>query len=301
MSRLDLLLLLMVVIWGSNFTVVKVALVDFPELPFNALRLVLAAALLLGALWWERRQRGESGLGGFTARDWQRLAVLGVVGHFIYQLCFLGGVARTSVGNSSLIFGCTPVTVALLASLAGHERVGLTRWVGAALSLTGIYALVGHQAAWSRTTLTGDALIFGGMLCWSLYSVLSQPLLRRHSPLAVTGWSMAIGATLYGAAAVPAAMATNWAGISLQSWALMTASSVLALAVAFIIWYTAVQRIGSTRTAVYSNVTPMVAMVVAAVWIGEPIHASQVVGAAAILGGVAVARLGPSPPAPVES
>ena len=42
MTRLDFLLLLMILIWGTNFSVVKVALRDFPEIPFNAMRLVVA-------------------------------------------------------------------------------------------------------------------------------------------------------------------------------------------------------------------------------------------------------------------
>ena len=69
------------------------------------------------------------------ARDWAALAALGVVGHFVYQWLFMSGVARTSVANSSLIFGCTPVTVALLSSALGHERITPVRWAGVALSL----------------------------------------------------------------------------------------------------------------------------------------------------------------------
>ena len=55
----------------------------------------------------------------------------------------------------------------------------------------------------------------------------------------------------------------------------MAASSLLALALSYMVWYTAVQRIGSARTAVYSNLTPIVAMIVAAVWLGERITASS--------------------------
>jgi drug/metabolite transporter (DMT)-like permease len=47
---IDLLLLLMTVIWGSNFTVVKIATRDIPELPFNSLRLLVAAAAFLAAI-----------------------------------------------------------------------------------------------------------------------------------------------------------------------------------------------------------------------------------------------------------
>ena len=60
------------------------------------------------------------------------------------------------------------------------------------------------------------------------------------------------------------------------------------------VWYTAVQRIGSSRTAIYSNLTPIVAMIVAAVWLGEPITRPQILGAALILSGIAVTRLSPA-------
>ncbi|MGE3277382.1 MAG: DMT family transporter [Vicinamibacterales bacterium] len=293
---LDVLLLLMVTIWGSNFSLIKVALRDFPELPFNGLRLLIAAALLGALVWLDARRRraaGRPAVPAFTATEWRRIVLLAIVGHLVYQLCFLAGVARTSVANSSLIFGCTPVMVAFLSSLAGHERIRGAQWAGAALSLTGLYVLVGHRAAVGTSTLAGDLLMFVAMTCWSLYSVLARPLLARHAPLAVTAWSMGLGAVLYGVAATPAARATDWAAISALSWLLMVISAVFAIAVAFLIWYTGVQRIGSSRTAIYSNLTPIVAMIVAAIWIGEPITTTQVGGATAILAGVVVTRRAP--------
>jgi drug/metabolite transporter (DMT)-like permease len=286
---LDALLLLMVAIWGANFSVIKLALRDFPQVPFNAFRLLLASSVFLIALRLRRRE-GDPVL---TRADWGRLFLLGVVGHLLYQLCFLAGVAKTSVANSSLIFGCTPVAVAILSSIAGHDRLGWPRWAGAGLSLAGIYAIVGHRAEMSSATLVGDALVGAGMLCWSVYSVAAQPLLKRHSPVVVTGWSMAIGTACYLVLAVEPMLRTDWASISAFSWGLMTASSLLALAFAYMVWYTAVQRIGSARTAVYSNLTPVVAMIVAALWLGEAVSSNQVFGAALILSGIAVNRLTP--------
>ena len=284
-SRLDLLLLLMVGIWGANFSAIKYALRDFPEASFNAMRLVLAGAVFLVAILRLDQQPA------LTRRDWATLIGLALVGTVLYQLFFLAGIARTSVANSALMFGCTPVAVAIMSSIAGHERLTIARWAGAALSLAGIYALVGHRAELSAATLMGDLLVFCGMLCWSLYSVAAQPLLKRHSPLVVTGWAMVIGAALYGAVALPSLIRTDWGRISALSWVLMAASSLLALALSYMIWYTAVQRIGSARTAVYSNLTPIVAMIVAAVWLGERITSQQLLGAALILSGIAVTRL----------
>lgn len=293
---LDLLLLLMVIIWGSNFSVIKYALREFPEITFNALRLILASAVFLVAIA-ATGARARAGRGAaapaLTAAEWRMVAFLGLLGTVLYQLLFLAGVARTSVANAALIFGCTPVAVAIMASVAGHDRLTPLRWLGAALSFSGIYALVGLRAAVSRSSLTGDALVFGSMLCWSLYSVLAQPLLRRHSPLVVTGWAMVLGTAVYVVVAAIPMATTDWSRISLVSWLLMIGSSLLALAFAYIIWYTAVQKIGSSRTAIYSNLTPIVAMIVAAVWLGEHIGRAQIVGAALILSGIAITRLSP--------
>ena len=84
-------------------------------------------------------------------------------------------------------------------------------------------------------------------------------------------------------------------------WIAIVYSALFSLVVAYLIWYTAVQRVGSSRTSVYSNVTPIVAMVIAAVALGEPITIAKALGAAAVLGGVAVTRLEFSGPAAAPS
>jgi len=283
----------MVAIWGTNFSLVKVALRDFPELAFNAFRLVIASAIFLGALWWQQSRAAAAGTAprpSLTRTDWARLVFLGVVGHFLYQFLFLGGVKRTSVGNGSLILGTTPVVVALLTSLAGHERVPPLKWLGAAVSFVGLYIVVGQKVDWSASGHLGDLLVFASTVCWATYSVASVPLLRTHSPLVVTGYSISIGAALYTVVSLPTLLQVDWGAISLLSWSLMTASAVFALAFAYLIWYTSVQRAGSTRTAAWSNVTPVVAMCIAAVWLGEPIAINQVIGSLAIFTGLFITR-----------
>jgi drug/metabolite transporter (DMT)-like permease len=289
MSRLDLLLLSMVTIWGANFSLVKVALRDFPELAFNAFRLVIASGIFLTALWWQDRSRPSVPRPQLSREDWQRLIFLGLVGHLLYQFLFLGGIKRTSVANGSLIMGTTPVVVALLTALVGHERITPSRWIGAAISFLGLYIVVGHNVDWSAGHL-GDLLVFASTLCWATYSVVSVPLLKRHSPLVVTGYSLSMGAAAYVLVATPTLVQVDWRVISALSWALMVASAVFALAFAYLIWYTSVQRAGSTRTAAWSNMTPVMAMTIAALWLGEALAWRQVVGAAVIFAGLFVTR-----------
>jgi drug/metabolite transporter (DMT)-like permease len=217
LQPIDAALLLMAVIWGSNFTLVKVAVRDIPELPFNSLRLLIASAAFLIVL------AGREGLCRLTAVEWRRIVELGVVGHFIYQICFLGAVARTTVANNSLIFAFTPVTVGLLTAAFGHERIPVSRWMGAAVSLAGIYLVVGTSAGEGASRL-GDLLCVGAMLCWSVYTVGARPLLETRSPMCVTGYSMAVGSILYLPIAWRGLTSMAWGQVRPTAWAALLAS-----------------------------------------------------------------------------
>jgi drug/metabolite transporter (DMT)-like permease len=288
LTLLDGALLLMVLIWGSNFSVVKVALRDFPEIPFNTMRLLVGSVVFLAAIWWHRDR--EESRAPITRTDWWHLIFLGAVGTFLYQLCFVGGVRRTSVANGSLIIGCSPIVIAMLSALAGHERIKPVRWAGVFMALVGLYLVVGHGVSLSSQTLAGDALMIAGVLCWAIYSVASQPILRRHSALTVIGLTFSVGAAMYVVTMIPILVAVNWASISARSWVLMLASALLALNLSYFIWYTGLKKLGGSRTSVYSYLTPVVAMVVAAVWLAEPISANQVAGAGAIFSGLLITR-----------
>ena len=70
-------------------------------------------------------------------------------------------------------------------------------------------------------------------------------------------------------------------------------SSTFCLVIAYVVWYTGVQRLGATRTSAYSNLTPIAAMAIAWLWLGETVTLVQGLGAAAILGGVFLTRRSP--------
>ena len=288
MTRLDFLLLLMILIWGSNFSIVKVALRDFPEIPFNAMRMVVATVVFLAMLRVTRDD--ERPRAALTRADWVQLVLLGTVGTFLYQFCFVGSVRRTSVANGSLIIGLSPIVISLMSAMVGHERIKPLRWAGVVMALLGLYFVVGHGVDFSNETVRGDLLMMAGVLCWSTYSVASQPMLKRHPPLVVIALTFSIGGMLYVLVMTPILLAMDWRSVSAFSWILMAASAVLALNLSYWIWYTGLKRLGGSRTSVYSYLTPIVAMIVAAIWLGEPITGNQIAGASAIFAGLLITR-----------
>jgi drug/metabolite transporter (DMT)-like permease len=299
LSRVDLALVGMVAIWGANYSVLKMAFREMPQQPFNALRMVIASIVFGAAISWilNHARRGAAlprmlfTREPLLRRDILALGGLGLVGHFGYQLFFVGGVARTSVANSSLIIGATPVCVAIVSAALGKERVSWMHWLGAAVSASGIWMVVGMGARLGGDTMVGDLMILGSVACWTTYTVGAASLLKRHSPLFVTGTSMAMGAIPYVLVTLPGMARVDWAGVSAWTWWALVFSSLLALCLAYLIWYAAVQKIGMARTSIYSNLVPISAMTFAALWLGEPITSQKILGAALVLGGVALTRL----------
>jgi drug/metabolite transporter (DMT)-like permease len=306
LSRLDLLLLLMTVIWGTNYALVKSAFQELDPQAFNALRLIEASAvmaatsLIVRRLRWRVPERRSSVQiasifhtpAPVTRADWVRLAWLGLIGHCLYQYLFVGGLAKTSVANGALLVSSTPVVITLLSWLSGKERVGALHWAGTLLSLAGIYIVVGRGAHVSAASMRGDAMLVGAVVCWALYTIGARPLMVRHSPVGVTALSMLLGTLVYVPIAAPALGRIEWSAVSTVTWVKLVYSSLFAICVAYTIWYVAVREIGSARTSVYSNLLPIVAMITAYVWLREPIGLTKVTGAAAVLAGVALTRMG---------
>jgi drug/metabolite transporter (DMT)-like permease len=306
----DVLLVLMVLIWGVNYSVIKHAFIEVPPQPFNGIRLLIASSVFLVAMWVAAR-RGSTRPGSLssvlytharvTTRDRWTLVWLGLVGHLIYQSCFVGGVDKTSVSNAALIIGVTPVVVAVISAVLGRERIGRLHWLGAAISAVGIYFVVGHGSSFGGATLQGDLLVMVSVACWGIYTAGASALIRRHSALFVTGMTMVIGGVPYAIVVAPQILRVDWAHVGAWTLVSLLLSALLALNVAYLIWYVGVQKIGPVRTAMYSNLVPIAAMAVAAVWLREPISGAKIIGATAVLAGVVLTRFGRQAPVIVPS
>lgn len=289
-SRRDVLLtegmlLAMATIWGVNFTVVKYATRVFVPDAFNVLRVSLAAAALLLVA----RLSGRS----WPARPVAlRLLALGALGNGLYQLLFVGGVARTRAGDAALVIAATPAFVAIIGRIRGVERLAWRNVAGIALSVLGIAFVVlgGARARHGDATLLGGSLVLMAALCWSTYTVLLQPYTQGVDGVTLSGLTMLGGVPpLLLAAAAPLAH-TSWADVPLSGWGAVLYSGVLSLVVAYLFWYRGIRVIGPTRTALFGNLQPLIALLVAWATLGESPRAPQLLGAAAIFGGLLLGR-----------
>jgi drug/metabolite transporter (DMT)-like permease len=299
----DALLFAMATIWGINFVVVKYATHIFSPVAFTGLRVVTVAIFL--AIWALSRgtPAGRSKDNGTTqrrtgwklpvnTRDLWRLLFLGVIGNGLYQLFFVHGVARTRAGNAALIVGAAPAFIALASRARGLERVKRMTLAGIALSVLGVaLVIVGSARPTSgQTTLLGSVLVFFGVLSWTLYTVLLQPYTKRVDVVNLSAITMVGGAVPLLIASTPAIVATDWAHIGMGGWLALLYSSIISMGVAYIFYYRGLRLLGPTRTAVYTNLQPIIALLVAWAFLGENPTIFQGVGAATIIAGVFLTR-----------
>jgi drug/metabolite transporter (DMT)-like permease len=286
-GRVDLLLFSVSLIWGVNYTVIKAALTQFEPLTFNALRFAIAAVLLYLAA----RLSGQ--LQPMPRRDLIKLLSVGVFGNCLYQIVFIQGINLTLAGNAAVILGATPVFTALLSALIGHERLGRLSVIGVAASFVGVLliAFAGHREISFGTRLTGDLLMLACSILWALYTVGLRPFTVKYGYLEVSRWIMIAVAVPLLLVSTPSLISQSWSAISLGGWGALLFSAGAAIAFAFTIWSYCVRRIGSTRTSAYSNLTPVIGLVVAWLFLGERAAVGQLVGMGSIFLGITLTRI----------
>jgi drug/metabolite transporter (DMT)-like permease len=275
----------MVLVWGVNFAVVKNALAVFEPLAFNALRFVIASVFVGVVL------RVQGALALPERRHLARIVVLGLLGNVAYQMCFILGLARTRAGSAALILALTPILTAFFSMLTGHERPGWRTWAGAALSVLGIGLVTGAGALLEgHDALVGDLILVVAAAVWALYTVGARPIVERYGSIQTTAWTLWVGTAGLVALGTPALQRQRWDDVGAEAWGGLFFSALFAIGLAYLIWYRGVERIGNTRTAIFSNLTPVVAMIAAAVLLKESPTGWAILGAGLTLGGVMVVR-----------
>lgn len=259
-----LLLILVTAVWGWTFVLVKVAVTQYPTLPFLQLRFTLA--LVVMALIVRRLP---------TRRELQFGSVIGLVLAAGY-LAQTAGLTMTSPGNAGLITGLFVVFTPLLNRVFGAPIHWWT-WVAVVVSLVGLVCLTGGPSELGL----GDMLVLACAALFALHIVL----LGRWSPGLPAGplamVQMATAALIFSAGGtwslrVPTA----------QVWLAIVITGVFASALGFYIQTWSQGFISPNRTALILATEPAWALAAAVVLAGQRLGVLQAVGAALVLAAI---------------
>jgi len=283
----DIAMIIMATGWGLNFLVIKVALFELSPLVFTSLRHIGASILLLIPF---AIRRGNLHL---TRREWVWIVGLGFIGVTLHQPLAMYGTAYTTAGNAGLLLSSTPVFVALINHFIRWEQLERRAWVGVGISFLGMACVIGGDGSGftlSSVTLAGDLICIAGAVLWALYTVLAQPLLKRHDSANLSALILVAGTISLVMLSLPQFLSQDWANISNGTWTGVAYSFVVSIAIGNVVWNWGIQKLGAARASVYSNLSPAIALAAGAWFLGDQLTPLRVVGASIVIIGIYLAR-----------
>ena len=272
------------IFWGLNFAATKYTADFVPQLFIVAFRFIVGGLLLLLVL---KILEPQSKL---QRRDLLPMMGLGIFGIGAAQTGFTYGVSLTSAASTGLVFTTAPVWGMLLGFLLGLERPGWKGVLGVALCILGVGIVFYGGLSSEDDSLIGDLIILLAAMGVGAYTVLSMPMLERHSPLTVATYPTLFGGPIVLLLSLPSLPGVEWGSLGVGPWAAMGYSAVFATAFAFAAWQRGISRIGANRVLVYQYLITLTGVTSGIVFFGEDLSVEKIVGGAVILFGVYLAR-----------
>jgi drug/metabolite transporter (DMT)-like permease len=263
-------------VWGWTFVVVHEAVALYGVLAFLAARFGLAAAAA-GVLWGRRLDRHSLRVG----------AVIGLVLAMGY-LFQTWGLRHTTPTNSGLITGLFVVFAPVIDRLLYGTRMPRLRWVAVGLSLIGMVLLTGRMPS---QLAHGDLLTLICAVWLGAHTALLSRHAPRHDPRALATAQMLAMAVLF---LLLAPLSGELRAPPREVWPAIVITGLVASALAFAVQSAAQQRLSTANAAILLATEPMFAGLFGYLLAGDRLGDLQVVGAALILGAVALAELAPA-------
>jgi len=259
----------------------KLALGAIPPLLFAFLR-VSSAALLLDLL------RRASGSETIRAGDRRRLFLYGLLGVSFNQVLFILGLFYTTAINTTILTATIPVFTLAAAVALGRERLAPRPAIGILLAGAGALALLNAQRFdWSSDAFRGDLLLLANSTSYSLYLVLSRPILAHYRVVTFTAAVFRYGAVLIALVAIPEILRFHPAAVPPLAWVCLAGVVLLCTVIPYLLNSWALARTHASRVAFYVFLQPLLSTVLAVAILRETLTPKTLLAALLILAGLA--------------
>lgn len=285
-----LILASLVVAWGSSFAMTKIAVTHLDAAWIMALRLAIAAAVLVPYAYAAGQTLHA------PPRVWAKFTSLAFVGHAAPFFLITWGTGFVTSGVSGLLMGAIPLFLVVLAHFfLPDEPLTLPKAAGFLLGFAGIIVLIGPKAVFtlglSGEEVIGEAAILAGCICYAVHGIAAKRLGIEH-PVKQTA-AVCLAAALMGLAFASLVSPGGLAGTpSIALWAVL-GLGLLPTAIATLIMYRLLSRMGPSFVAFSNYLVPVYAVVLGALLLGEPLSWNVGAALALVLAGIAVSRWQP--------
>jgi drug/metabolite transporter (DMT)-like permease len=271
---------------GSYVGLSKVLVLVFPIFLLAWLRFGIAAVAMLG---WVRRAPGEAAL---NAHDRRLLFFESFFGNFLFSICMLFGVARSTALAAGVIMAGLPAMVALMSWVFLKERIALRVMLGIACAVAGIalVSLTRHAGADQQASpWLGNLLLLGALTCEASYVVIGKQLTGRVSAKRISALINLWGLALVTPFGVWQALTFDFGSVGASSWWLLLFYSIAASVVTVWLWMTGLRHVPAAKAGVFTVLLPVSAAAVGVIFLGERFSTAQAAAFALALAGVVLA------------
>ncbi|MCV2368798.1 DMT family transporter [Roseateles oligotrophus] len=275
-------LTLLAAIWGASFLFMRLGAHEFGPVAMAALR-VGGASLMLLPLLAARQGMAE------LRREWRALAIIGLLNSALPFALFSFAALSISAGLSSIVNATTPLWGAVIAWVWLAQRLNRLRIVGLALGFAGVLYLAWDKASFKpgadHSAVWAMVACLTATFCYGLAANFSKRYTAHIAPLTVATGSQVYAALML---AVPALIFWPTVAPSGQAWAAVTALSLLCSAIAYILYFRLMSRIGPTNTIAVTFLIPVFAVLWGFLFLGEVFTSKMLAGCAVVLFGTAL-------------
>jgi len=280
-----LMLSIVVFLWGSSFTLLKLGLEEISPINLAFLRFLLVLPFFIAFTYVQDKQAFDKSI----FRDWKILLTLSLTGVTLYHVFQNFGLRLTTASNSSLIISANPVFIALLDHFYLKEEMTWKRVFGMTLAFLGVILIIGpSRFTFDPMGVIGDLLSLGAGLSWAFYSVFGKKVLSNYGAQRVTMFSMIFG-TLF---LFPILLVSEKPALptSIWLWFLLLILSLLCSGMAYLFWYKALEEVSPTKVGVFLFFLPVVSVSVAHLVLLESLDVSFATGALFVMLGVIITQ-----------
>jgi drug/metabolite transporter (DMT)-like permease len=274
-------------ITGATYMVAKLGLREFTPFAYGCFRFLLAGtiyALILAA-------RGKLRLP--EKRDRLLFLWLAFLCVPLNQGIFLYGIKHTLAAHGALFYATTPIMVLCLSCLWLKERPTLLKILGVVLGFGGVLLVLFDKGIrLSGDTAKGDILLLAAVLTWALYTIQAKKLLDRYTPLEVTGYALTLGSLLFLPLGIPAALRQDYSLVTGNGVFSILYLAIMTSVMAYLVWSWALSKLEASKVAIVSNLQPLIAALLAWLFLGETVTIRFFLGAAVVLVGVVLTEKG---------
>jgi drug/metabolite transporter (DMT)-like permease len=235
-----------------------------------------------------------------SRRELLFLVAFGLIGIALVQWLYFVAIENLPVGVALLIEFTAPLFVALFARFVYKERIRRRIWVAVILCIAGLGVVVEVWAGVAFSTV-GVTAALGGAFGLTAYLLMAERERRHRDPVSLSFYGFFFAALLW-AVVQPlwefpwdvlgetVSLQGNLAEHSAPVWLLVGFIIVVGTMITFSLLTGALRHISATRASIVATLEPVIATVVAWIWLGETFGATQLIGGAVVLSGIFIAQ-----------